>query len=176
MRAKSAERYAQALVDLGGKSLRNEFNKFKETLSKSDALRTLLSKDIFSVQEKQDVIKNVSKKMSLSTQTTDFLLYLAEMNRFPAFFDIHEVYTEKLNQLENISEASVESANELPEAEKKKLKSVFEKQTGRKLNVHYEVNPSLLGGVVTRIGNHVYDGSIQTQLKHLESTLEKGGW
>jgi len=54
------------------------------------------------------------------------------------------------------------------------IKDALTTTTGKKVVLTVEVDPSLIGGVVTKIGDMVYDGSIRTQLNQIEGILQKG--
>jgi len=54
------------------------------------------------------------------------------------------------------------------------LRSVLETQSGRKVVLEEKVDPSVLGGMVVKVGSTVYDGSARTQIRQLREILEKG--
>ena len=72
------------------------------------------------------------------------------------------------------SSAKVTSARELTEQEKAELKTNLEKLTGKHVRPTFNIDHRIIGGVVTRIGSTVYDGSVKTQLENLKEQLVNG--
>jgi F-type H+-transporting ATPase subunit delta len=68
-------------------------------------------------------------------------------------------------------QAKVTSAQALTDAQRGLLQSEFEKLTGKKVNADFQVDDSLIGGAITRIGSTVYDGSVKGQLEKLRRKL-----
>ncbi len=62
----------------------------------------------------------------------------------------------------------------LADAQVAEIKSALEKMTGRQVVLNVEIDPTLIGGVVTKIGDQLFDGSVRTQLQRIEGTLQKG--
>ena len=67
--------------------------------------------------------------------------------------------------------AEVTSARPLSEAEKAEFQANLTKLTGKKVNLNFNINENIIGGVVTRVGSTVYDGSVKTQLENLKQQL-----
>jgi len=76
--------------------------------------------------------------------------------------------------MEGRSFAEISTAIEISQDFKKELQKKFEPLIGKKMELTYTTDPSLIGGVVTKIGNRVFDGSIKTQLQSLKRHLERG--
>jgi F-type H+-transporting ATPase subunit delta len=70
--------------------------------------------------------------------------------------------------------AQITSAVELDQGQCREIQSGLEKQTGKKVELKVQLDPSLIGGIQAEIGGKVFDGSIKTQLKRIEDTLKKG--
>ena len=173
MKAKSAERYATALDKT--ERARKELNLFADTLRSSEDLRRTLFEAIFTSEERKRVLGSLFKHLNLSTEIETFLFYVSLSRRFGAFFDIQQEFERQYSEAQQQAVAQVYSADKLSEGHKKKLKNKFEKHLNKKLEMTFNVDPSLLGGIVTKIGNEIFDGSLRTQLVRLEHQLEGGG-
>ena len=112
--------------------------------------------------------------MEFSETIQRFLFYLIGNNRTATFFDIQSSFEQRMNDFEKKAFAKISSATELSSMYKKKLEKQFEEKLKVRIDATYEINPDLLGGVVTKIGNKIYDGSIRTQLKLLAHQLQRG--
>ena len=66
------------------------------------------------------------------------------------------------------------SARDLSEAQKQELRANLERLTGKQVDLRFGIDPTIIGGVVTRIGSTIYDGSVKTQLENLKEQLVNG--
>lgn len=171
-----SERYARALIGVAFEEknmdkIKVELDSFSGFLKSSTELKSLLFKEVFSVFEKKEVLKKLFEKIEISDTTKSFLLYLTKQNRFYLFFDIVSQFNKKLDELLQISEVEVFSASALTKTIQKRIDEYFEKWIGKKARIIYKVNENLIGGLVTKIGNTIFDGSVQTQLRLVEHHL-----
>jgi F-type H+-transporting ATPase subunit delta len=88
--------------------------------------------------------------------------------------EINERFATVLEERSGVVSANVTSARELPDSEKSELRLNLEKLTGKRLNINFGIDENIIGGVVTRIGSTVYDGSVRTQLENLKEQLVNG--
>lgn len=179
MLSKAAERYSQAMIDLSlelrlSEKIREELQSFLHFLKKNEEIEKVLTKEIFTRRQKKKIIEEIAKEMGVSDLTKKFLIYLASQNRFGIFSDVYKSFHQKLNDIEGKSFAEISSAVDLAPALKSELQKKLEQLVGKKLGMTYKTDPALMGGVVTKIGNQIFDGSIKTQLQSLGQYLERG--
>jgi F-type H+-transporting ATPase subunit delta len=79
-----------------------------------------------------------------------------------------------LEERSGIVSASIISARDIPGEEKQALKQNLEQLTGKQVNINFNIDEDIIGGVVTRIGSTVYDGSVKAQLENLKEQLVNG--
>jgi F-type H+-transporting ATPase subunit delta len=96
---------------------------------------------------------------------------LADRGRLDLVPAMSEVYRERLLTHRNIVRATVTSAAPLTAEKKERLEASLRAMTGKNVQVETAVDPSIIGGIVTRIGSTVYDGSIRTQLTKMRQQL-----
>ena len=77
---------------------------------------------------------------------------------------------EKLGRIE----AEVTAAHELPKEAVKKLVNAISGFSGKEVEVNVTIDPSIIGGIITRIGSMVIDGSIHTQLNQIRQSIIRG--
>ena len=99
------------------------------------------------------------------------LVLLAERGRLELLPALLEVYRERLLAHQNIVRASVTSAAPLSADTVNKLEHRLSEVTGKQVQLGAAVDPALIGGIVTRIGSTVYDGSVKTQLQKMKQQL-----
>jgi len=78
------------------------------------------------------------------------------------------------DELKGVVKASIVSATELSSDAVNKIKEALSKKTGKTIVLNVDQDPDLIGGVVTKIGDLVLDGSVRTQLMNMSETLKKG--
>jgi F-type H+-transporting ATPase subunit delta len=99
---------------------------------------------------------------------------LAERGRLELLPDLREVYRERLLAHSNVVRATVTSAAPLSPDDVQRLEASLGGLTGKRVQLETAVDPAIIGGVVTRIGSTVYDGSIRTQLQKMRQQLVEG--
>lgn len=173
-----AKRYAKALFELA--SEQNILPKLEQDLLVID--QTVKKTKDFSQLMSAPNLDKVKKKELLSKAFADvhpysknLLFLLVDRNRFGLLTDIYHAFHHLVMEAKGQVEAWVTSAFPLSEEDRQALLTVFEKRTSKKINMHTQVNSDLLGGVVVRIGNRVYDGSLATQLRRFHENLTRLG-
>ena len=103
--------------------------------------------------------------------TANFLRVLLRNNRLTELGQINERLASVLSERSGQVTAKVVSARELNDGEKSDIQIGLEKLTGKKVNIKYEKDENIIGGVVTTIGSTVYDSSVKTQLENLKKEM-----
>jgi len=179
--SKIAKRYARALLDIGkedGKYERygSELKEFAKICSENQDFLNILSSPIFSVEERMKILDKVLKKINFSEVVNNFLRVLLERKRINRVFEITEYYSMLLDEFLGIARAKIITARPIKKKTLDKLVAALEKFTSKKVEAETEVDESIIGGVVVRIGNLVLDGSIVAQLEGLKESLKRSGW
>ena len=91
------------------------------------------------------------------------------MTRLP---EIQQDFEAQIDERQGVARASVTSARELNERERKHLRAALERLSGRRVEAQYDLDPALIAGAVVRVGSTIYDGSVRTQLERLRVRLE----
>jgi F-type H+-transporting ATPase subunit delta len=174
--ARIARRYSKALVaicdkDKSHESVGRDLDKVVDALSKEPAVRTSLSDPSVKSRTKAEVIKSMARSLVLRPMTTNFLLVLNEKDRMSDLAEIRDEFGRRLDVIAGRVRAKVVSARPLTVIEKKRVEDSLKKATGKTVVMDAAVDERLLGGVVTKIGNLVFDGSVRTQLDTLKTRL-----
>lgn len=171
-----ARRYASALADVVEKAgeadlVKGELRSWEEMIWSNLDLYTAFANPSIAHTRKEKVLESLLSRATPSKTTSNFLRVLLRNSRLTDLPDINEKFVSVMEERRGIVNASVRSAHELSDGEKKDLKAGLEKITGKTVNLEYEIDHDLIGGVVTRIGSIVYDGSVRTQLENLREQL-----
>ena len=171
-----ARRYANALADVVTKtsdvdSVRNELKTWETMISANTDLQTAFGNPSISQVNKEKVLENLIQKTKPMKTTANFLRILLRNNRLTEIREINEKFSSVLEERSGVVAAQVTSARPLAENVKTEMKSNLEKMTGKTVNLNFETDETLIGGVVTRLGSTVYDSSVKTQLEELKQQM-----
>lgn len=174
-----SRRYAQALVNLGAEQktvelFGDELAQVGSVLKGEDQLRLILECPTFATEKKGVILSEIYDTMKLSKGIRNFLGLLLTKDRLKYLPEIEGDYRRLADELSGVVRAQITSAVELNQGQCREIQSGLEKQTGKKVELKVQLDPSLIGGIQAEIGGKVFDGSIKTQLKRIEDTLKKG--
>ena len=177
MRA-SAARYAKALLDVAIKEANpeqaeQELTAFVALVHGHPELQAALVNPAVPAAGKRAVVQDLVDRLKPSAPVGKLLLLLADRDRLALLDDLSEVYRERLMEHLQIITAEVTTAEPLPDGRAAQMQQQLATMTGRKVMMTTRVDPAIIGGVVTKIGSTVYDGSIATQLERVKTTLER---
>jgi F-type H+-transporting ATPase subunit delta len=174
-----ARRYGTALADVVLKtgetqSVSSELKGWEEMLASSSDLRSALANPAIAHLDKAKVLESLIAKTNPSKTTANFLRVLQRNSRLTELSEINEKFAAVLEERSGHVAAEVTSARELSADQKGELKSNLEKLTGKQVQLNFGIDENIIGGVVTRVGSTVYDGSVRTQLENLKEQLVNG--
>ncbi len=172
-----ARRYAKALFSLGKEQ--NKIEEYSETLStiaalyaETEAVVDALTNPLYPLEARQKVMAKIAELVKADQIMTSFLNLLLEKKRAAILPDIADVMQAMVDEDQNISHGSVVSAIELDASLQKKIQETLEKITGNKVILETRVDPSIIGGIIAKVGDLVLDGSIKTQLNGLKESIK----
>jgi len=108
-----------------------------------------------------------------SNYTLNFMRVVIDKNRPEILTNAYSLFSELLNEHRGITSGVIETATPLDDDAFIKVKDILETRFKCKLDLEREVNPSLLGGVLVRVGNNVIDSSLKGQLYRLKSVMAR---
>ncbi len=172
-----AQHYADALAEVAisqksAEKVTRELRDFLALLRESAQLGLLLGSPAVSRANKHAVAQALVERMEASRTLRNFLFVVIDQRRVRLLPEIQRAFEAQLDALEGVSRASVTSARNLREGEKRQLRAALERLSGRRVEAHYELDPALIAGAVVRVGSTVYDGSVRTRLERLRVRLE----
>ena len=175
-----ARRYSKALLLIGKEdgqteTYREELAGFCGLVENQDALGRAITNPLYDASGRRKVLQTVIEKLSLSPVMQSFLTLLFDKGRFVYLESINDFYQKLADELKGIARASLVSATELSSETIEKIRGTLSQKTGKDIILEVEQDPSLIGGIVSRIGDLVLDGSIKTQLLNMRESLLKRG-
>ena len=174
-----AKRYAKALVQIGSEAgtvdgFNAELARFSTLLSDSRELTALFGNPAYGVGPKKEILKELVAKLQVSPTVSNLLMLLLERGRLSALPLISQSYGDFADELSGVIRPTLSSGLPLDAAQIEQIGAALAKSTGKTVKLKVEVDPSLIGGVVTKIGGKVFDGSVRTQLARIQDILQKG--
>lgn len=174
-----AKRYARAFFEVAGEEdnyekYYSELGSFSSVVEESEGLRDFLANPVFDQEAKKAVAEKVLERIDISGMTANFLKLLVDKRRIGILSDVEGCYRELMDDTLKKVRANVKTAYPLSAKLSKNIKGSLEGLTGREVDMTIEKDPVLLGGIVVRIGDTIYDGSIKTQLDNIKNLLGEG--
>ncbi|UCH21180.1 MAG: F0F1 ATP synthase subunit delta [Deltaproteobacteria bacterium] len=174
-----ARRYAKALLLIGkedgqAETYRQELGGMAHLIENEPALFEALTNPLYDFAGRRKVLQTVIAKLDLSKVMISFLMLLFDKGRISFLSNINDFYQKLVDELKGIARANLISATELSSEAIEKIQTSLSKKTGKDIVLEVEQDPGLIGGIVTRIGDLVLDGSIKTQLLNMRETLKRG--
>ena len=174
-----ARRYAKALILIGkqdgqAEKYREELQGFIDLLDAQPEFEQIVSNPLFDTEKRKHVLTAVLGRLDISTVMKSFITLLFHKKRFIYIRDINVNYHKLADEEKGIVRAELVSATELSQDSFEQIRASLSKMTGRDVVLEAKQDPELIGGVVTKIGDLVLDGSIRTQLKNMRESLKRG--
>ena len=183
----AATRYARALLDVavneasggaGGPGDHDALQRIEEQLAafvdlftRHPTLEKVLLNPVVPVGRKQAAVAELTARLRTPTVLAKLIKLLAERDRLVLLPELLASYRERLLEHQNVVRAAVTTAIPLTADRTRAIERALTQLTGRTVTLATNVNPSIMGGVVARIGGTVYDGSVTTQLQKMKQRL-----
>jgi len=173
----SAMRYARALLDVAIAE-RADLDRIEQDLvdvagllTQYPALGDALLNPVVPVARKRAAVAALTALSQLTPMVGKLIAMLADRDRLVLVADLPAAYRDRLLAHRNVIRAEITTTVPLPEDRAKSVEASLASATGRTVSLTTKVDPSIIGGVVARIGSRVYDGSLATQLAKLKGRL-----
>lgn len=172
----SAARYAKALLDVSRQegdpqAVGRDLETFVSLATGNEQLARVLVNPAIPAARKVALVQQLTARLVISPIVGKLVALLAERDRLVLLPVLLQEYRRRLLELLNVVEAEVTSAVPLGDDAVRAIGRAIEERTGRQLTLTSRVDETLIGGVVTRIGSVVYDGSVKRQLEKMKDAL-----
>ncbi len=148
-----------------------EFKAFSSLVDKNKQLKQLFAGQIFGEDEKGKALDALAPVLKLNANTEKFLKLIIVQGHLSAIKEIITSTIDVYNDKQKKATAIVVSSVALSEKYNKRLKSALKKMTDRDVTVENEIDESLLGGFVVKMGSTIFDSSVKGQLRLLRAEL-----
>jgi F-type H+-transporting ATPase subunit delta len=174
-----ARRYAEAMADVAiahnvVDQIDSELRTFAEMLRQSRELADVFASPVLPHQDKGNVLEAIIARARPGDYTANLLRTMLTHHRLPLISEVYEQYRRIINERRGVVIAEVTTAQPLTPQEQAQLSQRLQAITGKHIEFQFKTEAALIGGVVTRIGSVVYDGSVRTQLQEIHQQLKSG--
>ena len=171
-----AQVYARSLFEVAQEQgkldvVREELGQITEALEENAELRLFFYSPYFSTDEKRDGLRRTVT--DADPMTMNVLDILVENHRLPVLPRLRREYERRWREANNLLPVTVTSAVELDDSVIERIGDEIGRQTGRKVELTRQVDPSIVGGFVVRVGNAILDASVRNRLDQLRKQVAK---
>lgn len=172
-----SSRYAEALFQVGEESnstekLYNELKAVVDIIKENKEFANILKSPIVSKEDKKDLISNIFGSQ-IDKEMLNFLKVLADKDRLSLTSSITEVFKGLLNDKNNILEGVAITAVPMKDDELEGLQGKLSAKYNKTVILKNEVDESVLGGVLVRLGNEEIDGTVKNRLDKMKEQLSQ---
>ncbi|MCX7305734.1 MAG: F0F1 ATP synthase subunit delta [Hyphomicrobiales bacterium] len=175
-----AERYAGSLYELAFQTgaveqAETDLARFEGMLAESADLERMIKSPVFSAEEQLKAVAAIADKAGIAGLVGNFLRVVAQNRRLFAIPAMIKAFRAIAADARGEVAAEVTSAHPLSASQHDELKAALKSVTGKDVAIAATVDPSLLGGLVVKIGSRQIDTSLKTKLNSLKLALKEVG-
>lgn len=175
-----AERYASSLFELAleegvVESVSADLDRFQAMLDESDDLKRFVASPVFSAEDRLNTIVALCDKAGISGFVANFLKVVAHNRRLFAVPGMIRAFRDIAARHRGEISAEITSAHALTPAQEDELKVALKGVTGKDVAIAVSVDPSILGGLIVKVGSRQIDTSLRTRLSTLKLALKEVG-
>jgi len=175
--ASVASTYARAFADvvlsarLDANRAIGGLRRISGLLTESVDLRRVWENPAVPADQKHKLLDAIVRQEGIERHVRNLVAVLIDHRRTQFLARITQQLVKELDARLGLAEAQITSARELGDSEKRAIEAQVEKVTGKKVRAHFNLDASLLGGAVVRVGSTIYDGSVKGQLEKIREAL-----
>lgn len=173
-------RYATALFELARDeksvdAVRADLDRFEAMLADSADLRRLVRSPVFSADSQSKALNALLDKAGIQGTSAKFLKVLAANRRLFAVADVIRAFRALVAKFKGEATADVTVAEALNEKNLDALKTALKSVTGKDVALNVKVDPSIIGGLVVKLGSRMVDSSLRTKLNSIKHAMKEAG-
>ena len=173
-------RYATALFELARDeksidAVKADLEKFEAMLADSTDLKRLVRSPVFSAGEQSRALAAVLDKAGISGVAAKFLKVLTANRRLFAVTDVIRAFRALVAKFKGEATADVTVAEKLSDKNLDALKTALKSVTGKDVALNVNVDPSIIGGLVVKLGSRMVDSSLRTKLNSIKNAMKEAG-
>jgi F-type H+-transporting ATPase subunit delta len=173
-------RYATALFELAREeksidAVKADLDKFEAMLNESADLKRLVRSPVFSADAQAKALNALLDKAGITGTSAKFLKVLTANRRLFAVADVIRAFRALVAKLKGEATADVIVAEQLSDRNLDALKTALKSVTGKDVALNVKVDPSIIGGLVVKLGSRMVDSSLRTKLNSIKHAMKEAG-
>jgi F-type H+-transporting ATPase subunit delta len=173
-------RYATALFELARDeksvdAVKADLDKFAALLNESADLARLVRSPVFTADDQRKALGAVLAKAGISGVTANLLKVLVANRRLFAVSDVIRAFNALVAKFKGEATADVTVAEPLSDKNLDTLKAALKSVTGKDVALNVKVDPSIIGGLVVKLGSRMVDSSLRTKLNSIKHAMKEAG-
>jgi F-type H+-transporting ATPase subunit delta len=171
-----ARRYAAALADVvtagsEAKLVQEELTAWEQMIQSNDQLLEVFRNPTIPYDQKRKVLESLIARTKVRPTTANFLRVLLQNHRLPDLGEVNKRFAIVLDERSGVVSADVTTARRVPDEVQEALRKKLTAMTGKSVRFQFKTDEEIIGGIVTRIGSTIYDGSVRSQLEQAKTKL-----
>jgi F-type H+-transporting ATPase subunit delta len=172
-----AKRYARALLQIGKEQgsldvYAHDLTALAGMVQTSKDFREILANPVFTKDDKKRIAGRIMDMSNIDPMVANFVNVLIDRKRIDRLMSIEKAFSEQMDELNGITRGEVVSAEELSDEELGRVTAALSATSGKQVMVTTRVDPELIGGLMAKVGDMLFDGTIRTQLNQLKESLK----
>jgi len=151
--------------------IREELSDWEAMMRANAQLLEVFRHPTIPYEQKRGVLNELVKRARVRPATANFLRVLLQNHRLADLSEINRQFAQELDRRAGVVSAEVTTARPVPAEAQEALRARLAQMTGSKVRLQFAVDDALIGGVVTRIGSTLYDGSVRGQLQQIKQRM-----
>ena len=173
-------RYATALFELARDeksidAVRADLDQFDAMLNDSADLKRLVRSPVFAADAQSKALSAVLDKAGIAGISANFLKVLTANRRLFAVSDVIRAFRALVARFKGEASADVTVAEPLSDKNLDALKTALKAVSGKDVTLHVKVDPSIIGGLVVKLGSRMVDSSLRTKLNSIKHAMKEAG-
>jgi F-type H+-transporting ATPase subunit delta len=173
-------RYATALFELArdeksSDAVKADLDRFDAMLSESADLKRLVRSPVFSSEAQSKALVAVLDKAEISGISANFLKVLTANRRLFAVSDVIRAFRALVAKFKGEATADVTVAEQFSDKNLDALRTALKAVTGKDVALNVKIDPSIIGGLVVKLGSRMVDSSLRTKLNSIKHAMKEAG-
>lgn len=153
------------------KKVTNDIVSFYNVITADETLKKILGSSAYETSERISIIDDLGERAGFDKLVTNFVSLAIELDKFKTLLKSKQSILRRLRKASGISRAEITFGEKPSDLDLKKITEGLERLTGDEVEIEVKIDPAIIGGIIVKVEDRVFDGSIKTQLERIREIL-----
>jgi F-type H+-transporting ATPase subunit delta len=153
------------------KKVTNDIVSFYNVITADETLKKILGSSAYETSERISIINDLGERAGFDKLVTNFVSLAVELDKFKTLLKSKQSILRRLRKASGISRAEITFGENPSDSDLKKITEGLERLTGDEVEIEVKIDPAIIGGIIVKVEDRVFDGSIKTQLERIRDIL-----